>query len=65
MESSLTFKDYPFLAELGLTESNLGCYRNGEWVGADGGQSVSINPHNQKQIASTTLASLSNYEECI
>jgi aldehyde dehydrogenase family 7 protein A1 len=29
-----TFSKYPFLAELGLSEVNKGCYRRGEWVGS-------------------------------
>jgi len=32
VESGLTFNQYPFLKELGLSEDNLGCYRRGEWV---------------------------------
>lgn len=63
--SNLTYSQYPFLAELGLKENNLGCYRNGEWVASNGGEVTSINPHNNKPIATTQLASLQNYEECI
>lgn len=55
---------YPFLAELGLGESNLGCYRRGEWVGR--GQVVtSVNPHNNEQVAQVTCASPADYQECI
>lgn len=65
MESANTLSQYPFLAELGISDTNLGCYRDGEWVATDGGEVTSINPHNQKPIATTKLGSLQNYEECI
>ena len=61
---SLTYKNYPFLAELGLQEDNLGCYRDGEWVG--GGETItSYNPADNKPIARVTLGSFQNYHECI
>lgn len=64
MESSLTYNDYPFLKELGLNTTNLGCYRNGEWV-ANGGETTSISPHTNKLIASTKLASVEDYNDCV
>ena len=57
MESELTFSNFPFLAELGLEETNLGCYRNGEWVGGDQIWQ-SNNPHDNKKIANTKLATV-------
>jgi len=60
----LSFSKYPFLAELGLTEMNLGCYRRGEWVG-NGDPTTSINPHNNENVATTRCASLSDYQECL
>ena len=48
MESEkLSFEEYPFLKELGLTEENLGCYDGKIWRGA-GKLLNSINPHNNK-----------------
>jgi hypothetical protein len=41
--SSLTFSHFPFLKDLGLSEVNNGCYRNGEWVG-NGGEFTAVNP---------------------
>ena len=60
-----TFSNYPFLEELGLTEENLGCYSNGTWKSTSGGEHVSINPHDNKAIAKTKLASLEDYETAI
>jgi hypothetical protein len=34
MQSQLTFNKYPFLKELGLQETNLGCYYDKTWVGS-------------------------------
>lgn len=60
----LTFNQYPFLRELGLSEDNSGCYRNGEWVGS--GQVVTaISPADNKPIARVRLASLQDYEDCM
>jgi len=57
---SLTYNDFPFLKELGLSEMNSGCYRAGEWVGS-GEVVTSINPHTNKPIASVRTASLKEY----
>jgi hypothetical protein len=48
------------LKELGLAETNFGCYRNGEWVG-HGDEVVSVNPHNNKAIAKIKLANAQDY----
>nr|AED87001.1 turgor pressure sensor [Stylonychia lemnae] len=64
VEQSLTFKDYPFLKELGLAETNFGCYRKGEWVG-HGDEIVSVNPHNNRPIAKIKLANGQDYQDCI
>lgn len=53
----LTFNKYPFLRELGLSEDNNGCYRNGEWVGS-GQVFTSISPADNKPIARIRLASM-------
>lgn len=60
----MTFSQYPFLKELGLEEDNFGVYRNGEWCG-NGDQWVSVNPHNNKPIATIKLGSKSDYNDCI
>ena len=62
--ANLTFNEFPFLKELGLQETNFGCYRNGEWSG-NGGEVTSMNPHNNKPIAMIKLASAEEYEDCI
>jgi aldehyde dehydrogenase family 7 member A1 len=54
---SLTFNQFPFLKELGLSEHNLGCYRNGEWVG-NGKTVTALNPATNKPIATVRLASI-------
>lgn len=59
-----TFSKYPFLKELGLSETNLGTYRRGEWV-ATGDQQVTFNPHNGEQVASVTMSSKKDYQECV
>ena len=63
MESTSCSK-YPFLAELGITEENLGCYTNGEWKA---GETVvnSLNPHDNSVSAKVKLATAEQYEECI
>ena len=60
MESSLTFHKYPFLKELGLTEMNLGCYRDGNWVGS-GRDHTSYNPTTNEPIAKVKMASAQDY----
>lgn len=64
MESELTYKDFPFLKELGIEEVNLGAYRRGEWVG-NGPEYIAKNPHNNKPIAKIKMASSNDYEDCI
>lgn len=64
MEAALTFNDFPFLKELGLEETNKGCYRNGEWVSGEKAF-TSKNPNNNKPVANTLLATEAQYEECI
>ena len=58
------YSKYPFLAELGLTTENLGCYRRGEWVGR-GPLQVSVNPHNNEKVAATRTSTTAEYQECI
>ena len=66
MESTdYTHAKYPFLKELGIGEENLGCYGDGVWKSNGGGEHISLNPHDNKQVAKTKLASLQDYEACI
>ena len=66
MQSRFNASKYPFLAELGITDVNKGCYRRGEWVaGAGGYEQVSVNPHNNEPIAMTQCATVQNYQECV
>jgi len=60
MASNLNFSKYPFLAELGLSEMNAGCYRRGEWV-SRGKTVTSINPHNNEKVAQTQCSSTQDY----
>lgn len=63
MEST-NIANYPFLADLGISESNLGCYTNGEWKAGDVEVS-SINPADNSVTAKLNLATTEQYEECI
>lgn len=64
MQSNLTFNQYPFLRELGLSEDNNGCYRNGEWVGS-GPVVTATSPSDNKPIARIRLASMQDYHDCM
>lgn len=52
------------MRELGLAETNFGCYRKGEWVG-HGEEVLAVNPHNNQPIARVKLASEKDYEDCV
>lgn len=54
--------DYQFLTELGLAPENLGCYGGGAWQ-ANGPTVTSVNPSDNKPIATVREASLGDYEE--
>lgn len=61
-----SFKQYPFLTELGLKETNLGAYYNGKWQATGSTHEFrSINPANETLIAHTHTASLKDYENAI
>ena len=64
VEQGLTYSEFPFLKELGLEETNLGVYRNGEWVGS-GPDFTALNPHNNKPIAKVKMGSVQDYDDCI
>jgi aldehyde dehydrogenase family 7 protein A1 len=63
--TDLTFENYPFLKELGLSHENLGCYYNGEWKSNGGSEHISLSPHTNKGVAKTKLASMDDYNACI
>lgn len=66
MESGdLTFAQHDFLPKLGLEETNLGCYKRGEWVGGDEDVWLSNNPHDNKKFCKTKLATAEQYEDAI
>jgi aldehyde dehydrogenase family 7 member A1 len=50
MASELCFSDFPFLADLGLSEDNAGCFDGDNWTGS-GEVFTSYNPANNKPIA--------------
>lgn len=60
MQSKHTFSSYPFLKELGLSETSKGCYRRGEWVG-NGQTFVTVNPSTNESIATIQCASEADY----
>jgi aldehyde dehydrogenase family 7 protein A1 len=64
MDKNLTFSNYPFLAELGLKETNLGCFNGKAWVGS-GKETESVNPSTNKVIAKVKMATEEEYEQCI
>ena len=64
MESKLTFNKYPFLSDLGLSPSNLGCYHSGQWHGS-GSVHSSLNPATNEPIAMVKTASKQEYEACV
>ena len=63
--TSTALRQYPFLKTLGLAETNPGVYRGGEWVNGSGPTKVSINPHNNEEIAAVKMGSASDFDDCI
>lgn len=64
VEVRLTFNDYPFLKELGLSETNSGVYRDGQWT-ASGEEVLALNPSTNKPIARVKMGSPADYEACV
>jgi aldehyde dehydrogenase family 7 protein A1 len=63
---SYTFKQYPFLEELGLHEKhNHGAFYGEKWHAGKGEVLESINPSTAKPIASVTTPSVDQYEEAM
>jgi hypothetical protein len=63
--TSTALKKYPFMQTLGLVENNPGVYRRGEWIHGKNGPRASINPHNNQEIAHTTMGDASDYNDCV
>ena len=62
---STALRQYPFLKTLGLAESNPGVYRAGEWVEGRGALMKSTNPHDNETIATTSMGSAADYNDCV
>jgi aldehyde dehydrogenase family 7 protein A1 len=52
------------MKKLGLEEINHGVY-NGKWVAGRGGQAVSVSPHTNEAIGTTTMGNAQDYEDCV
>ena len=61
---SLTISKYPFLANLGLTEQNSGCYDGSEWFGS-GEKVTTYNPNTGEPLAQVSTATPVEYERCV
>ncbi|OMJ79522.1 hypothetical protein SteCoe_20449 [Stentor coeruleus] len=61
--AEITFDDYPFLAELGIEKSSLGCF-HGSWV-AGGSEIPCICPHTGKIISYVKQATAEDLEVCL
>ena len=59
-----TFDKYPFLKQLGLSETNLGVYSNGKWLGS-GESLISNNPVTNQPTATVTTATKSEYDDAV
>ncbi|KAJ3442789.1 alpha-aminoadipic semialdehyde dehydrogenase [Anaeramoeba flamelloides] len=62
--TDFTFNKFDFLAELGLSETNKGCFDGENWIGS-AKPLVTLNPTNNKPIASVTTATEEEYELCV
>eukprot|EP00744_Colponema_vietnamica_P000833 GILI01001445.1.p1 GENE.GILI01001445.1~~GILI01001445.1.p1 ORF type:complete len:524 (+),score=207.97 GILI01001445.1:48-1574(+) len=60
---SLSFSQYPFLRELGLSEDNVGNF-NGTWFGS-GASLTSYNPSTGAAIATVRAATVEEYEQTV
>jgi len=63
-KTELTFKKYPFLAELGLSEENEGCFDGETWK-ASGEWATSINPSTGEAIARVRESTVEDYQRAI
>jgi aldehyde dehydrogenase family 7 protein A1 len=62
--ASLTFNKYPFLSNLGLSESNSGVF-NGKFVAGEGELFTSVNPATNEPIATITTGTPAQLQTCI
>lgn len=58
------FDKHDFLKTLGIERENFGAYYDGKWQGS-GTKLSSVNPTTNVLIASTTAASVDDYEKAI
>ena len=63
-QSSTAFSKYPFLARLGLAETNMGCWNGKEWLG-NGNTHSAMNPATGEVIAKVKFGNTEDYESCI
>lgn len=61
MAQQFAFDKYPFLKELGLQQSNFGCFDGKKWTG-NGKTFLSVNPTTNEVIAEVKGASVEDYE---
>lgn len=61
MAQTFTFDKYPFLKELGLSQSNFGCFDGEKWTG-NGKVFHSVNPTTNEVIAEVKGATPEEYE---
>lgn len=61
--ADLSYDEYPFLAEIGIHRSNLGCY-SGTWSG-QGTEIPALNPHDGRTIATVTQATPQELETAL
>jgi aldehyde dehydrogenase family 7 protein A1 len=60
----MSVSEHKFLESLGISEVNMGVYRNGEWVGS-GPEYIAVSPHDNRPIAKVVMGSVEDYESCI
>eukprot|EP00002_Diphylleia_rotans_P034737 TRINITY_DN7493_c0_g1_i1.p1 TRINITY_DN7493_c0_g1~~TRINITY_DN7493_c0_g1_i1.p1 ORF type:complete len:511 (-),score=101.51 TRINITY_DN7493_c0_g1_i1:298-1830(-) len=63
MSASDLYTENPFLAEIGITPENAGCY-NGRWE-AHGEVMHTLSPHDNRAIAGIRQATAEDYESCL
>lgn len=63
-DGQLTFSQFPFLARLGLKESNSGVFTD-KFVPGQGPTFTSINPATNEKIATISTGSKAQLEECL
>lgn len=65
-ENLLAFAKYPFLKELGLSETNHGALYDGKWQTTESSSFLTtVNPSTEELIAQTQCATLKDYEKAI